>query len=506
MAQINTKDLGITLGTELFSGLTLELRGGDRMGLVAANGRGKTTLLRCLAGQLDPTTGDITRSRGMRTGLVEQDVPAAIASLTVQQAVTAALNPEQAESESWRVDVVLDELEVPTDLRNRPMSGLSGGWQRMALLARVWVTEPDALLMDEPTNHLDLERIGQLQRWLKHLPRDIPVLMASHDRAFLDEVTNRTLFLRSDDSHAFALPYTRARAALAEADEATARRHTNDLKQAAQLRKQAAKLKNIGINSGSDLLITKTKQLSDRAEKIEAAAKPAWAERSAGAIRLTHSSTHAKALVALEDAQVAAPDGRPLFRTGKLWISPGDRVVLLGRNGAGKTRLVHLIQQAFTAPVPGVKCATTLKPGYADQGLAALAPNRTPADLIAGDFDVGDQVARTLLAGAGIRIDMQTAPLRHLSGGQKARLAMLVLRLSHPNFHLLDEPTNHLDIEGQEALEGELLAPEACCLLVSHDRSFVRAVGNRFWQIDGKRLAEVESPEPFFAASLAVGG
>ena len=161
MAQINTKDLGITLGTPLFSGLTLELRGGDRMGLVAANGRGKSTLLRCLAGLLDPTTGDITRSRGMRTGLVEQDVPAPLAELTVQQAVSAALHPDQAESESWRVDVVLDEFEVPGELRHRPLSALSGGWQRMALMARVWVTEPDALLMDEPTNHLDLERIGR---------------------------------------------------------------------------------------------------------------------------------------------------------------------------------------------------------------------------------------------------------------------------------------------------------------------------------------------------------
>ena len=505
MAQINTKDLGITLGTELFSGLTVELRGGDRIGLVAANGRGKSTLLRCLAGQLDPTTGDITRSRGMRTGLVEQDVPGPLATLTVQQAVSAALNPEQAETEGWRVDVVLDELEVPHDLRSRPLSALSGGWQRMALLARIWVTEPDALLLDEPTNHLDLERIGQLQRWLKQLPRDLPVLIASHDRAFLDDVTNRTLFLRAGDSHSFALPYSRARAALAEADEATARRHANELKQAAQLRKQAAKLKNIGINSGSDLLITKTKQLSDRAEKIEQAAKPAWSERSAGAIRLTNSGSHAKALVALEDAHVTAPDGRPLFRTGKLWISPGDRVVLLGRNGTGKTRLVQMIQQAFTTPVPGVKCAATLKPGYADQGLEALGPHRTPADLIAGEFDVGDQAARSLLAGVGIRIDLQAAPLRLLSGGQKARLAMLVLRLSQPNFHLLDEPTNHLDIEGQEALEGELLAQEACCLLVSHDRSFVRAVGHRFWQIDGKTLVEVDSPEPFFAASLAAG-
>lgn len=506
MAQINLKDLTVTLGEPLFAGLTLELRGGDRVGLVAANGRGKSTLLRCIAGLVDPTAGEVTRSRGMHIGLVEQEVPAPLATLPLRDAIASALDPAVLESESWRVDVVLDELQIPEALRDRALAGLSGGWQRLAMLARVWITEPDAMLMDEPTNHLDLERIGQLQRWIRGLPRDLPLLIASHDRAFLDDVTNRTLFLRSTESQDFPLAYTRARTALAGADDAMARRHANDLKQAAQLRKQAAKLKNIGINSGSDLLVVKTRQLSDRAEKIEAAARTAFADRSAGAIRLVNSGSHARALVGLDDAQVAAPDGRPLFRTGKLWIGPGDRVVLLGRNGAGKTRLVDLIHRAFTADVAGVKCATTLKPGYADQGLAALGHHNTPTALIAGGFDVGDQMARSLLAGAGIRIDRQSGPVGSLSGGQKARLAMLVLRLSNPNFYLLDEPTNHLDIEGADALQGELLAHGAACLLVSHDRSFVRAVANRFWLIDGKRLVEVDGPEPFFAASLAAAG
>jgi ATPase subunit of ABC transporter with duplicated ATPase domains len=115
---------------------------------------------------------------------------------------------------------------------------------------------------------------------------------------------------------------------------------------------------------------------------------------------------------------------------------------------------------------------------------------------------VNDQTARTLLAGAGVKPDWQEKPLARLSGGQKARLAMLLLRLSNPNFYLLDEPTNHLDIEGQEALESELLAQGATCLLVSHDRDFVRAVGNRFWQIEKRKLIEVDDPEAFFAAEL----
>ncbi len=126
----------------------------------------------------------------------------------------------------------------------------------------------------------------------------------------------------------------------------------------------------------------------------------------------------------------------------------------------------------------------------------------TPFAAIARHFDVGDQRAYALLAGAGIGIDLQSAPLQTLSGGQKARLAMLILRLTQPNFYLLDEPTNHLDIEGQEALETELLAHDATSLLVSHDRTFVREIGTRFWLIEGRRLVEAEDPESFFAAAL----
>src|SRR5262249_3986603 len=150
---------------------------------------------------------------------------------------------------------------VPEPLRQRPLKQLSGGWQRLALLARVLVTEPDLLLLDEPTNHLDLARIDQLEGWLNALPREAPVIISSHDRAFLDATTNRTLFLRPEQSQLFALPYTRARAALREADASNERRYQRDLKAAQQLRQQAAKLNNIGINSGSDLLQSKTKQL-----------------------------------------------------------------------------------------------------------------------------------------------------------------------------------------------------------------------------------------------------
>jgi ATPase subunit of ABC transporter with duplicated ATPase domains len=508
MTLITIRNLGTTLGAPLFSRLNLVVNAGDRIGLVAANGRGKSTLLRCMAGAMEASEGEITRSRGLTIGYVEQHVPEVLMDRRFDAAVLETLSADQRRSEHWRVDMVLDSLEVPEALRQQPLKHLSGGWQRFAMLARVLVTEPDMLLLDEPTNHLDLVRISQLENWLNALPRDMPVIISSHDRAFLDATTNRTLFLRPEQSQMFSLPYTRARAALREADASDERRYQRDLKTARQLRQRAAKLNNIGINSGSDLLLSKTRQLKQRAEKLEDAAKPAHLERSAGTVRLANRGTHAKVLVTLEDAAVETPDGRLLFRTGKQFIGKGDRIVLLGSNGTGKTRLMVMLRAAIENPGAahaGIRATQSLVLGYCDQALAGLADADTPMHTIVRRFDVGDQRARTLLAGSGLAIEMQGRPIGQLSGGQKARLGMLLLRLAQPNFYLLDEPTNHLDIEGQEALEDELMDHQASCLLVSHDRSFVRTVGNRFWLIDRKKLVELEGPERFFASVGAPG-
>ena len=502
MSLLNIQNLSVTLGDPLFSDLTVTLTKGDRLGLVAANGRGKTTLLGCIAGTFEPTSGDITRARGLRVGHVAQYVPDADLDMTLYNKVLSALPADQADFEGWRVDVALDELSVPCELQQTLLRELSGGWQRTALLAAAWITQPDILLLDEPTNHLDLGRIALLETWLTNLPREVGVVITSHDRAFLDATTNRTLFLRETSSRDFATPFSHARLALDEADAADERRFANDLNKASQLRKQAAKLKNIGINSGSDLLITKTKQLTERAAKIEAAAKPAHREKGAGEIKLGNAGTHAKALVTFDDVQVSTPDGRPLYTSGQKWITPGDRIVLLGANGTGKTQLMNMVYRALIGKDSTVKSAPSVTLGYSDQHLSQLTPTDTPMQAI-GDFGLGDQRARGLLAAAGVMIQMQDTPLAKLSGGQKARLAMLVLRLQHPNFYPLDEPTNHLDIEGQEALEEELCAHDAACLLVSHDRSFVRNVGNRFWWIDRRRLVEVESPEAFFEAQMS---
>jgi ATPase subunit of ABC transporter with duplicated ATPase domains len=499
MATISLCNAGQRAGSILFSNLSLTISDGDRIGLVAANGRGKSTLLRAIVGLTELSEGELSRSRGLTVGYVPQDVPEEALAIPLRDFVEAGLPAADRESEGWRADVAVDGLGFPLDLVTRPIGQLSGGWQRLALIARGWVAEPDVLLLDEPTNHLDLGRILALEQWMEALPRQTIVIMASHDRQFLDSVTNRTLFLRPETSHYFPLAYSAAREALDAADQAAEQQRNRDLKEVAQLRKQAAKLTNIGINSGSDLLTVKSKQLRERAEKIETEVVSVHREKT-GKVMLGNSGAEARVMLAFENNPVTTPDGRLLFTIDKLHVFQGDRVVLLGRNGAGKSQLMRKVAGALGGdPVEGLRLSPQIVPGYLDQALDWLPLKSSPLDFIVSRYDEGDRRSIALLAGAGFEPDRQEKPISTLSLGQRARLALLALRLQRPNFYLLDEPTNHLDIPGQEQLGVDVAEHGATCLLVSHDRAFIRGIGTRFLQIVGKRLKEVEGPEAFFA-------
>lgn len=505
MTTLSLKDATFIAHLPLFANLTHTFGTDDRVGLVAQNGAGKTTLLRCLTGEIELTHGSIVRSRGIHIGNVPQDVDQDLMDLTFREAVLAALPQSQRQDEAWRADVVLDTISAPRSARDTPIRELSGGWQRLMLLARVWVTDPDVLLMDEPTNHLDLEKILMLEDWLQTWAGNMLVIIASHDRSFLDAVTNRTLFLRPDASRLYALPYSRAREELQHADATDAAEKERDLRKAQQLRRQSAKLKNIGINSGSDLLLKKQKQLRERADRIEHEVKSLHTER-AGEIRLANHRTHAKSLIRVAGVPVATPAGCLLFNIEKLDVFQGDRIVLLGRNGSGKSTLLRMLHGAISegGEVAGIRATPTLEMGSMDQELSAVPLDGTPFDFVSGHGQ-GDARCRSSLAAAGIAHDKQNRPIRELSFGQRSRLALLALRFAAPNFYLLDEPTTHVDIAGQEALADEIKAQGASCILVSHDRAFVRDVGTRFLVVEHGRLNETETPEAYFA-SLAPNG
>jgi len=495
MSLINLRGVGIVSPRTLFQGLDLTIHESDRIGLIAGNGAGKTTLLRCLARGAEPGIGEITHRRGLKVGVVEQDVPESLLGLSMAEAIRRALPAAEREDSAWKIGLVLDMLETPAAMRERLLSALSGGWQRLALIARVWVTDPDVLLLDEPTNHLDTQRLTVLENWINHSTEGVAMVIASHDRQFLDNCTNRTLFLRPDESRIYAHPFSGARMLLEDDDTAHETKLARDAKEAERLRRSARQLRNVGVNSGSDAWLKKSKQLASRADAIEQSLRP-LADTRAGDIRLTNRGTHAKVLIALDHVAVATPNGQHLFDVGTLKIFQGERIVVLGANGVGKSMLVRLLRRAVEGEtIPGITVSPSLVLGYVDQQMSQLPSDETLVGFVAGQFRLGDQRTVSVLAGTGFDYETQRRPIARLSSGQKARLGLLAVRLAEPNFYLMDEPTNHVDIAGQERLEAEILAHEATCVLVSHDRFFVRAIGTRFLRIEGGMISEVETPE-----------
>ena len=491
MSLMQLHGVGVLSPHPLFKNLDLAIDRTDRIGLIAGNGGGKTSLLRCLAGQSEPGMGTITRQRDLRIGFVEQDVPAGLLALPLGEAVRRALPAGEREGNAWKADLILDLLETPAELRTRKLAELSGGWQRLALIARAWIGDPDLLLLDEPTNHLDLQHLAILEAWLNQHTTGVAMIIASHDRQFLDTCTNRTLFLRPEEQRLYAHPFSRARELLAADEASYEAKLAREAREADRLRRNAGQLKNVGINSGSDLLLKKAKQLNQRAEAIEEAARPIVRVRS-GDIRLANRGTHAKVLAVLDNVAVATPDGTPLFRTGLLRVFQHDRLVIEGANGAGKSQLMRLLQRAVIEreALPGLTITPSVVAAYLDQHMSQLPGKETLFDFITGRFRLGDQRTTSLLAGAGFDVHTQRRLIASLSLGQKARLGLLALRLTEPNFYLLDEPTNHVDIAGLERLEAEILAHKATCILISHDRSFVRAIGTRLFAIEQGKLME----------------
>ena len=431
MSLIQIRGLGVASPRVLFQNLDLTIHAADRIGLIAGNGMGKTTLLRCLARQAEPGSGGIVTSRGLRVGFVEQDVPPHLLDLPMTEAIRRALPAPEWEANGWKTGLVLDMMDTPAAMRQRRLSELSGGWQRLALIARAWINDPNVLLPDEPTNHLDLERLALLESWINHAAEGVAMVIASHDRAFLDNCTNRTLFLRPDECRTYAHPFSRARDLLAADDAAHEAKLERDAKEAGRLRRNAGQLRNVGINSGSDLLLKKAKYLVNRAAAIEEAAKPLVKVR-AGEIRLSNKGTHAKVLVSLDNVAVSAPTGQPLFRTGTLKLFQGDRLVIGGGNGTGKSCFAGLLRRAMLDrdDVPGISVAPSVTAGYLDQRMSTLPAAETPHAFIAGRFRPGDRQAVRLLASAGFDIDTQRRPIAALSLGQKTRLGLLALRLT----------------------------------------------------------------------------
>jgi ATPase subunit of ABC transporter with duplicated ATPase domains len=476
-----------------------------RTALVGENGAGKSTLLKCLAGALELNAGQVIRSRGLRIGLVPQDVPADLAGQTMREVLHRSLERIGHDDDWWRLDVLVDEIGVEPETLDKPFGALSGGWQRLLLIAAAAKLEqPDLLILDEPTNHLDLGNINVLERWLT-VDFKLPMLIVSHDREILDRVTERTLFLRSDGMHAFKTRFSVAREELLRRDATAAARARIEDKEIRRLEQAAARYKVWAVKNPD--LNKRKAAVETRIARIEAERTQTYVSRERR-LELSDGEIDAKVALRLANLEVKTPDGRKLMAIDRLTIAAGDRLALLGANGAGKSTLLSAIAAAYDparehydgqAPV---RFNPSCRLVYFDQSMRDLPLKTTILDHVLSAEGVGEKEAIRMLAQAGFAFARLREPVGVLSHGERARLVFLKMKLLRPNFYLLDEPTNHLDIEGQEDLEEQLERSDVSCLFVSHDRFFTRTAATRFLEIRKGRLIEIDDPDAFFDAQL----
>jgi ABC transport system ATP-binding/permease protein len=461
----------------LFEGVCFTLADGERVGLIGPNGAGKTTLLRILAGIEAPDQGELTLRRGLRVGHVAQ-VPGFRPGQTVREAVLEPAEGLADADHRWQAEAQADELIARLELSGpqagagAPVDRLSGGWRKRVALARALVCEPDLLLLDEPTNHLDVESILWLESFLAQA--SFTTVTVTHDRLFLQRVSNRILeldrrneggLLSVDGDYATFLERKEERMGAQERREAslrnTLRRETEWLRQGAPARstKQQARIQRVEILAGV-------------VEDIAA-------RNVTGAVALDFGGAGRKPKRLIEAKRInKSYGGTTVFQGIDLFLGPGSRVGLIGKNGCGKSTLLRVLVGQEAPDAGEVIRADNLQVAYFEQQRESLDPALTVIDTLCPG---GDQVdfrgtwvhVNGYLARFLFRPEQGKLCVGQLSGGEQSRLAIARLMLRPSDVLVLDEPTNDLDLPTLDVLEETLTQFDGAVLLVSHDRYFL---------------------------------
>jgi ATP-binding cassette subfamily F protein uup len=458
----------------LLDGVSLGVSAGDRIGVVGRNGAGKSTLLALLAGRVQPDTGRVAMTTGLRLGYLPQSdqLAGTVGDIVFGTAGGPVPTPWEADP---RARTIVAEL-LPGISLGAAAPRLSGGERRRVALAALLVAEPDVLLLDEPTNHLDIEAIDWLGRHLRD--RGCAVIVVSHDRWLLDTVCERTWEVDRGQVHSAEggySAYVLAQAERERGEEAAERRRRN------LARKELA-----WLQRGAKARTTKAKFRVEAATALIASEPP-----PRDSVELTRLATArlGKTVVELEDVSVSVgADGpmRPLLDHVTWRLGPGDRVGVVGVNGSGKTSLLNVLAGSVPAGAGLHADGTiirgkTVRLGYLSQELAELDPDlrvREAVEEIRLRIRIGDRElsAGQLLERLGFTAERQWTKVGDLSGGERRRVQMLRLLMDEPNVVLLDEPTNDLDIETLTEFEDLLDDWPGTLVVVSHDRYFLERV------------------------------
>ena len=487
-------------GRPLLEAANLHVPAGTRLALVGRNGTGKSTLLHLIAGELRLPSS-------IRIGMVRQEAPggemtpleAVLAADTVRTALLAeakaATDPvRQAELHQRLQDIradaaparaarILKGLGFADEEQHRPLSSFSGGWRMRVALAGVLFLEPDLLLLDEPTNHLDLEAAIWLEEHLRRYPRTL--ILVSHDRDFLNSVPEKTCHLEGRKLTLYAGGYDQF--------ERT-RRERLVLEEKARVRQAAERAHIQSFVDRFRYKASKARQAQSRIKMLERM-EPIAQALVEPEIRFAFpaSAVPAPPMITMDGAKAGYGEKVVLSQLS-LRLDPDDRIALLGRNGNGKSTFAKLVAGRLEPQAGELTRARGLKVGFfAQHQIEDLVPEESPIQHIQARRPAQrEQETRAWLARFGLGQDQARTKARHLSGGEKTRLALALMCLDAPQLLILDEPTNHLDIDSREALVEAVNEFPGAVIVISHDRHLVELVADSLWLVDGGRVRPYE--------------
>ena len=504
---IDLANLGKSYGARtLFQGVTHKLVAGARYGLVGANGCGKTTFLRILAGDETPSDGAVVIPKGLRLGVLRQDrflddsrsiLDVAMSgdervalALEEQQRLLAEPEPDAARVAELedriaqfdgytleaRASQVLEGLGIPVPRHRDALSTLSGGFKLRVLLARVLIGAPDLVLLDEPTNHLDILSIRWLEKFLSAYRGSVVVI--SHDRRFLDNVATHVLDVDYGTITAYAGNYS---AFAREKAEVRARKEAEIARAEASIAEKRAWVERFGAKA------TKARQAQSRMKQLERieVEELESSSRRAPRFKFVPERPSGKDVLVLDEVSKSYGEKRVLSGVS-LTLRRGERLAIIGPNGLGKSTLLKIATGKLAADAGKVTWGYEARVGYfaQDHHELLLDAKATPLDVIwntipqAETSQVRGELGRMLFSGDEVKKRVGT-----LSGGEAARLVFCQIMVQKPNVLVLDEPTNHLDIEAIDALVAALSEFEGTVVLVSHDRAFVAALATRVLEV-----------------------
>ncbi|BAR86807.1 ABC transporter ATP-binding protein uup [Bacillus thuringiensis serovar tolworthi] len=517
-----TKSFG---GNTIFENISLEIKNGERVGLVGRNGSGKTTIFGLLTGMESLDAGAIHMKKGTRIGHVAQ-IPKFDEVMTVYDVLSSAFKVEKelekemhaleknmaVEQEQSALEKLMErygviqekfaflggyEIEANimkvanglqvTDLFSRVFTELSGGEQTKVSLAYMLLQKPDLLLLDEPTNHLDLFAVEWLEQFLKEYTGTVIVI--SHDRYFLDEVVTKIFDLEDGEIHVYHTNYSQF---VEEKEERLFQEFQAYQEQQKKIKKMKEAIKRLRewanqANPPNEGLHKRARNMERALERIEKLKRPILERKQMG-LQFEGQERSGKDVVVMKEVSKGFA-GRPLFEQANLHVRFQERAAIVGRNGTGKTTLLKLLLEEINPDVGEIRIGSSVKIGYLSQHTYGNVKSNV-LEAFREYVAVTEGEARHILAKFLFYGPAVFKKVTQLSGGEKMRLRLAQLMYQDINFLILDEPTNHLDIESREVLEEALEQYNGTILAVSHDRYFLNKLFEKTYWIDGCQLFE----------------